>query len=172
MKSTHNMALLVCVLLTPACHSPANNSARGQAEASFEVQIADLYTFNHQDKRAKSLSHRNAMWEFRGDRMLLRMAGRFDDEGETSLDLIYNNVFLQFNHVVDGKKVHVSCKPNHRPKGTITRTTQGDQTSSGTFRLEFERCRQTHTEQVINDFSLPLVVTGTFNSIAIKDALF
>ncbi len=172
MKLFNILYLVACISMMQACHSSSNSSADSQSGFSFEVQIADLYTFNQQAKRAKSLNHRNNMWEFRGDMMLLRMAGRFDDGTESSLDLTYNNVFLQFNHVVDGKKTSISCKPNQRPKGSITRATQGGQTSSGTFRLEFERCYQTYTEQAVNELPMPLVVTGTFNKLPIQDALF
>lgn len=188
MKSLLKAALLLSVLLIQACgshdsdmttqanHSTAKQSNGTDFTGTFIVQIGQLGSFTQLSKRSKSLNYRNDLWEFKGDGKMLRMAGRFEhDETQSELaskELEYNNVYLEFMYMINGKNTRVSCKANRKPQGSIVRTIHADNSSSGHFELVFELCRNIYTETEINEITTPLLVAGQFEKLKVSDSLF
>lgn len=185
MNSVIKFCSLLSILLIQACGSSDHSSPdenlselRGRLNftAEFNVKIADLDSFNQRSKRSKSLNYRNDLWEFKGDGKMLRMAGRFAHEKLDieliSMDLEYNNVYLEMMHPINGKNTRISCKANNKPKGNIVRTINADNTGSGHFELVFETCRNSYTEVEVTAIKTPFLVTGQFKKLPVSDSLF
>lgn len=170
--------LLVTLTACGADTEKASQTSKGNDDTNqgrFEVLVGDLLKFDHNGKRAKSFDYEHDYWEFKADGATLRMAGRLPENSpgveQTSIDLEYNNVYLEFTYQNDGKRSRISCKPAQRPAGQIKRTVNSDLSSSGTFNIEFVLCRNTYTETTA-EIATPVTVKGQFENVPNKESLF
>lgn len=143
---------------------------------TFHVGIDGVFQFDHTGKRADGFNYRHDYWEFKANGAKLRMAGRFPDDlagvEQASIDLEYNNVYLEFMFMIDGKNTRVSCKADQEPSGQIKRTINDDLSNSGSFNIELVLCRNTYTSEELNDIVTPVLVKGWFENTPNKESLF
>lgn len=149
------------------CGSDADGGSVSQsATGSFNIFIGGLSALDNRSSKAKAYRQDHDYWEFKNSETKLRISGRFESDDanmQSSLGLIRNNVFLQFNHPETQQAV--TCKPAQKPEGEIMRMINDDGSSSGNLKVSFSECRITNTDTPATRIDLPLVVRGEFKNI-------
>jgi len=172
--------LLVAVCALSACGGDSGATDQKVSDdvviGSFQVTVEGLVSFDEAAKRVKAHNYQNELWEFKGNGNQLRISGRFADEKinteQPSTKLIHNNVYLAFMYEYEKQRVPVSCKAAKEPKGQIKRVINDDMSSSGSFTIELETCRNTYTSEAIEGIQTPIMVKGRFDRLPVSDSLF
>jgi len=165
--STTAMGVVLCgALCLAGCEVGAPEKATS-VQGEFHVLVGQLFAFDERAQGAKAHHEDHEWWEFKGDDMTLRMAGRFDVTATTgmqsSLDLNRNNLLLKFIHPTSNQPI--TCATAQQPEGEIMRVIDDEERNSGHFKITFTTCRHFYDETAVTDLPLPLVVRGDFSGI-------